>query len=94
MAFDEQSNPLSTTLAEYLLVGSHEMPARLELIDLPTRTPLNELGVKGVGETGVLPMAAAVASAIEDALSPFGALIDSVPVFPQDILQRCRTLRV
>ncbi len=94
MVFDDQANPVSTTLAEYLLVGSSEMPARIELIDLPTRTPLNELGVKGVGETGVLPMAAAVASAIEDALAPFGARIDSVPVSPQDVRNWCQTLRV
>ncbi len=94
MTFDESSNPVSTTLAEYLLVGSSEMPARVELIDLPTKTPLNELGVKGVGETGVLPMAAAVASAIEDALASFGVRIDSMPVTPQVILKKCQALRV
>ncbi len=90
MTFDSEANPVSTNLAEYLLVGSSEMPARVELIDLPTKTPLNELGVKGVGETGVLPMAAAVASAIEDALSEYGVRIDSVPVTPQEILDACR----
>jgi len=93
MAFDEAANPVSTTLAEYLLVGPSEMPAKVDLIELPTKTPLNELGVKGVGETGVLPMAAAIASAIEDALAPFGARIYSVPVAPQDVLKWCQTLR-
>lgn len=88
MAFDANAQPVSTTLAEYLLVGASEMPARIDLIDKPTATPLNALGVKGVGETGVLPMAAAVASAIEDALSPFGVRIDRVPVSPQDILSQ------
>jgi carbon-monoxide dehydrogenase large subunit len=88
MAFDDNAQPVSTTLAEYLLVGSTEMPARVDLIEAPTRTPLNELGVKGVGETGVLPMAAAIASAIEDALSPFGARIDKVPVSPQEIVAK------
>ena len=86
MAFDANAQPLSTTLAEYLLVGSPEMPARIELYDLPTKTPLNVLGVKGVGETGVLPMAGAIASAIEHALVPFGVRIDRVPVSPQEIL--------
>jgi len=93
MTFDDQSNPVSTTLAEYLLVGSSEMPVKIDLIELATKTPLNELGVKGVGETGVLPMAAAVASAIEDALSPFGVRITSVPVAPQDILKQCQAFR-
>ena len=85
MSFDDNAQPVSTTLAEYLLVGACEMPASIELIDAPTRTPLNVLGVKGVGETGVLPMAAAVASAIEDALSPFGVRIRNAPVSPQEI---------
>ena len=88
---------LAWTLAEYLLVTSTEMPARVDLIDAPTRTSLNELGVKGVGETGVLPMAAAIASAIEDALAPFGVRIDKVPVSPQEIMAKIggekRTLR-
>ena len=86
MTFDDNAQPVSTTLAEYLLVGACEMPRRIELIDAPTRTPLNVLGVKGVGETGVLPMAAAVASAIEDALAPFGVRIRNAPVSPQEIL--------
>ncbi len=90
MTFDDNAQPVSTTLAEYLIVGACEMPSRLQLIDKPTKTPLNELGVKGVGETGVLPMAAAVASAIEDALAPFGVRIHHMPVSPQDILQQIR----
>jgi carbon-monoxide dehydrogenase large subunit len=93
MTFDEAANPVSTTLAEYLLVGCSEMPVKVDLVDLPTKTPLNELGVKGVGETGVLPMAAAVASAIEDALSPFGARIENMPVSPQDVLKWCGPVR-
>ncbi|MGE0627912.1 MAG: xanthine dehydrogenase family protein molybdopterin-binding subunit [Hyphomicrobiaceae bacterium] len=90
MAFDADAQPVSTNLAEYLLIGPSEMPRSIELVESPTRTPLNELGVKGVGETGVLPMAAAVASAIEDALSPFGVHINSVPVMPHEILAKIR----
>ena len=90
MTFDADANPVSTNFAEYLLVGSSEMPQRIELIDLPTKTPLNALGVKGVGETGVLPVAAAVASAIEDALAEFGVAITSVPVTPMDVLAMVR----
>ena len=90
MAFDDNAQPVSTTLAEYLLVTSTEMPTRIELIESATRTPLNELGVKGVGETGVLPMAAAIAAAIEDALRPFGVAIDHAPISPQDLLGMIR----
>jgi carbon-monoxide dehydrogenase large subunit len=43
------------------------------------------LGVKGIGESGVLPIAAAIASAIEDALSPFGIRIRQFPIRPRDL---------
>jgi hypothetical protein len=44
--------------------------------------PLNPLGVKGVGESGVIPLPAAIASAIEDALSSFDVRIDQIPIKP------------
>ena len=40
---------------------------------LETLSPLNPLGIKGVGESGALPVPAVLASAIEDALGPRGA---------------------
>jgi carbon-monoxide dehydrogenase large subunit len=86
MCYDANAQPTSTTLAEYLIVTATEMPKRIDMIEVPTPTPLNALGVKGVGETGVIPMAAAVASAIEDALSPFAVKITSMPVMPPDII--------
>jgi carbon-monoxide dehydrogenase large subunit len=42
--------------------------------------------VKGVGECGVVPAPAAIISAIEDALSPFGARVAKTPLFPRDIV--------
>jgi carbon-monoxide dehydrogenase large subunit len=52
----------------------------LQLVEYPS--PLNPLGVKGVGESGCVPAAGAIVSAIEDALSPFGVRIDEYPVTP------------
>jgi carbon-monoxide dehydrogenase large subunit len=49
-------------------------------------TPLNPLGVKGAGEGGTIPAAAAIASAIDDALRPFGVKITQVPVTPECLL--------
>jgi carbon-monoxide dehydrogenase large subunit len=49
-------------------------------------TPLNPLGIKGVGESGVIPTPAAIISAIEDALAPFDATISQAPLTPADIL--------
>ena len=83
--FDEYGQPLTTNLADYLLITAPEVP-RIRVSHHESPTPLNPLGVKGVGECGVFPGPAAIASAIEDALSPFGVRINSVPVSPADIL--------
>jgi carbon-monoxide dehydrogenase large subunit len=84
MAYDAEGQPITTTLADYLLITAAEMP-RVELGHRETPTPLNPLGVKGIGESGVLPIPAAIASAIEDALSPFGIRIRQFPVRPRDL---------
>lgn len=85
MLFDDQGQPVTTNFGEYLLVGAVEMP-RLELLHRVTPTALNPLGVKGVGEAGVLPTPAAIVSAIEDALAPFQLRIRQAPLSPQDIV--------
>ncbi|MDW8084154.1 MAG: xanthine dehydrogenase family protein molybdopterin-binding subunit [Candidatus Caldarchaeum sp.] len=64
---DESGQPLAVTLADYLIPSAVEMPDKLELDYLETRSPLNPLGVKGVGEAGVIPVPAVIASAIQDA---------------------------
>lgn len=86
MGFDANAQPVTTTLADYLLVTATEMPTRIELIHKSTKTPLNALGVKGVGESGVIPIPAAVASAVDDALAPFGVTIRQVPITPPHLL--------
>jgi aerobic carbon-monoxide dehydrogenase large subunit len=50
-----------------------------------TPTTLNPLGVKGIGESGVIPIPAAIVSAIEDALSPFRVKLNHFPVRPRDL---------
>jgi carbon-monoxide dehydrogenase large subunit len=86
MRFDAGGQPLTTTFADYLLPVATDVPA-IELIHMCSPTPLNPLGIKGVGESGVLPIAAAVASAIEDALAPFGVEVNQAPVSPVDVLE-------
>ncbi len=84
MGFGDDGQPLTTNLADYLLVTSSEMPP-ITLAHRQSPTPLNPLGVKGVGESGIIPMPAALASAIEDALSPFDIRIHRVPIKPGDL---------
>ncbi len=85
MGYDDGAQPLTTTLAEYLLVTAPEMP-HIELIHHESPSPLNPIGVKGVGECGVVPAPAAIVSAIEDALAPFGVHIDRSPILPPQIV--------
>ena len=56
-----------------------ELPARLELGHQETPSPLNPLGIKGAGAAGVIPVAAVIASAVEDAM---GFRIDAMPLNP------------
>jgi len=86
MAYDEIAQPLTTNFADYLLPTAPELP-QIEIITHVSPSPLNPLGVKGVGECGVVPAAAALMSAIEDALAPFGVAIAETPLTPGRILQ-------
>jgi aerobic carbon-monoxide dehydrogenase large subunit len=90
MGYDEEGQPVTTTLADYLLVTASEMP-KLDLAHRESPTPLNPLGVKGIGESGVLPIPAAIASAVEDALSPFGIRIRQFPIRPRDLSEMLET---
>ena len=81
MAYDDQAQPLTTNFADYLLPGSTDVPnIEVKLVEYPSQ--LNPLGVKGVGESGCVPAAGAIISAIENALSPFGVRIEEYPVTP------------
>jgi carbon-monoxide dehydrogenase large subunit len=53
-------------------------PMPVALLDHPS--VVNELGVKGVGESGAIPGAAAIANAVEDAVTDLGVTIREVPV--------------
>jgi aerobic carbon-monoxide dehydrogenase large subunit len=89
MGYDEQGQPVTTTYADYLLPTATEIPM-LTTLTKETPSPLNPLGVKGVGEAGTIPAAAALVSAIEDALSPFGVRIGFQPVSPVRIVEMVR----
>ncbi len=82
MDYDNEAQPLTTTFADYLLPSLSEVP-QIERLYQQSASPMNPLGVKGVGEAGTIPAAAAVISAIEDALSPFAIRISRTPVTPQ-----------
>jgi carbon-monoxide dehydrogenase large subunit len=88
MVYDDNAQPMTTNLSEYLLPSAMGLP-KIEILHHFSPTPLNPLGVKGVGECGVIPAAAAIVSAIEDALEPFNVHIAETPIFPARLVQLC-----
>ncbi|HSE54157.1 MAG TPA: molybdopterin cofactor-binding domain-containing protein, partial [Nocardioidaceae bacterium] len=89
MQYSSDGQPLTVSYLDYAVPTAVEVP-RPELFHLHTPTPLNELGVKGVGESGVIPVPGAVANAVEDALRPFGARITELPLTPSRVLGALR----
>ncbi|MDH3315924.1 MAG: xanthine dehydrogenase family protein molybdopterin-binding subunit [Gammaproteobacteria bacterium] len=86
MIYDEAGQPQTTTYADYLLPLATEMP-RIDIVHQETPSPLNPLGLKGAGEGGTIPAAAAVVAAIENALESFGVVIGYYPVTPQRLVE-------
>jgi carbon-monoxide dehydrogenase large subunit len=86
MGYDAAGQPVTTTFADYLLPTATEIPM-LETLYRETPSPLNPLGVKGVGEAGTIPAAAALISAVEDALTPFDVRIGHVPLTPMKLVE-------
>ena len=85
MGYDSAGQPVTTTFADYLLPTATDLP-KLETLYKESPSPHNPLGVKGVGEVGVIPATAAIISAIEDALSPFNVRIAQAPIMPHELV--------
>jgi carbon-monoxide dehydrogenase large subunit len=80
--YSERGDPLAVTFADYLLPALHETPTPGVLLREDYTTPLNPLGIKGAGESGITGVGAAIASAIDDAIGIPGAVMQ-LPVTPQ-----------
>jgi CO/xanthine dehydrogenase Mo-binding subunit len=85
LTFDDHGQPTTTSFLTFHLPTVDDLPP-LVLDHVETPSPWNPLGIKGTGEAGIIPVAAAIAEAIEDALSPFGIRVTSMPLFPAQIL--------
>jgi 2-furoyl-CoA dehydrogenase large subunit len=78
-SYTEEGQLASGTFMDYLLPSAMEVPA-LAIVDHCTPSPLTTFGQKGSGEAGYLGAPAAIASAVNDALAPIGATIDTLPM--------------
>jgi carbon-monoxide dehydrogenase large subunit len=86
LIYDANAQPLTTNLGEYLLPLATDMPS-VEAHHMETPSPLNPLGVKGAGEGGTIGSIAAIISAVENALEPFGVHLAEAPIEPQRIVE-------
>jgi len=85
MVYDPDSGQLLTaSFMDYAMPRSCDLPP-LEIASHPVPTPNNPLGVKGVGEAGVVGSLPAVISAICDALSPLGVRHIDMPATPERV---------
>ena len=71
LIYDEYGQLLTASFMDYLFPQATDMPEKLILGHVETPSPLNPLGVKGVGEAGAIPVAPVFAQAVEDALAEY-----------------------
>ncbi|KAI3601388.1 Molybdopterin dehydrogenase, large subunit (plasmid) [Cupriavidus necator H850] len=84
--YDDQGQPLASTLADYILPGATEVP-RIRIDHLETPSPHTEFGAKGVGEGGAIAPPAVIFNAVNDALQGTGAAeLLMTPLTPHRLL--------
>ena len=81
IVYGDTGDILTTTFADYLLPTCCEIPP-IEIHHLETISPETVTGAKGLGEGGTIGAPAAILNAINDALSPLGAVLDEIPATP------------
>jgi len=82
--YDDDGNPLTSSLADYAAITAAELPS-FELLAHETPTTLNPLGVKGIGEAGTIGATPAVQNAVIDALSHLGVRHIDMPTTPERV---------
>ena len=90
--YNEQGDPLCTTLANYALPNAGDVPPVEILLTEDSPSPLNPLGIKSVGEGGITGVGAALAAAIDDAIGIPGA-VTALPATPSRINAILRAAR-
>lgn len=93
MIYDRDGQLLTGSLADYLVVTAPEVP-RIRVIHADSPSGTNPLGVRGVGESGIIPVAAVLANAVARAIDPIntgheGELF-TVPLTPERVFRACR----
>jgi aerobic carbon-monoxide dehydrogenase large subunit len=90
--YDSDGNMLTGSLLDYLLPTAADLPS-FDLSRTVTPTPVNPMGVKGVGEAGTIGSAHTIVNAVVDALTPMGVKHVDMPVRPKRVWQAMQEAR-
>jgi carbon-monoxide dehydrogenase large subunit len=82
--FDADGNPITSNLADYALPSAAEMPS-FEVYSTETPSPLNPIGIKGIGEAATIGSTPAIQNAVIDAVSHLGVRHIDMPCTPQRV---------
>jgi aerobic carbon-monoxide dehydrogenase large subunit len=86
---DGQGQLVTGSLMDYALPRAADFPT-LDVVHVEFPSTVNELGIKGVGESGVIAAGAMIAGAVEDALTDYGVEITRLPVTPARVFDGLR----
>lgn len=90
VVYGEHGQLLTGSLADYLVPTASDLPESIKIIHTQTPSPLNELGIKGLGEGGAIAPPVVIVNAACDALRPFKVELFATPVRRSDILREIR----
>jgi carbon-monoxide dehydrogenase large subunit len=92
VVYDEDGTPRTTNFADYPVISSAELPT-FELVPMATPTWVNELGAKGVGESGTIGSIPSVYNAVIDAVSHLGVRHLEMPCTPEKVWSAIQAAR-
>ena len=96
LAYDEQGQLLTGSLADYLVPTAADFPKIRGFVMESHPSPINPLGAKGAGEGGIIPVGGVIANAVADALAAFGVEPRDLPLSPSAVwhlIQDAKTAR-
>ena len=85
VVYNEDGQLITGTLMDYAVPRASHIPKKFELDRTETPSPVNPLGVKGVGEAGTIGATPAIVGAVVDALAPFGVKHLDMPIKPENV---------
>ena len=93
VVYDDNGQLVTGSLMDYAIPRAADLP-RFQLARTETPTPVNPLGIKGIGEAGTIGSTPAIVSAVVDALAPFGVVHIDMPLTPQKLWRLCQGKKI